>query len=209
MPDQDRIAKTRLVIRGMLALLKKRVRRENLAELIYLADNKYYVNTGKSITGIRYIRGEHGPVAEGDVIIKQVDWLVEDGLVCKAPDPFKRDGVSCRYWVEEPSAVWREVKAAVGMGPDQFLLGVVMEYGKISSASDLAALSMHTPAYKNASPSEHIRFKQSERAIYLQNKLRAHPKFPEFAAGVRRGLADLEEGRWVWAEDIDPKFADD
>ena len=209
MPDQDRIAKTRLVIRGMLALLKKRVRRENLAELIYLADNKYYVNTGKSITGIQYIRGEHGPVAEGDVIIKQLDCLVEDGLVCKAPDPFKRDGVSCRYWVEEPGAVWREVKATVGMGPDQFLLGAVMEYGKISSASDLAALSMHTPAYKNASPSEHIRFKQSEYVIERQKQFRAHPRYHEFVEGVKRGLADLEEGRWVWAEDIDPKFADD
>ena len=193
----------------MLALLKKRVRRENLAELIYLADNKYYVNTGKSITGIQYIRGKHGPVAEGDLIIKQVDSLVEADLVCKAPDLFKRDGVSHHYWVEEPSAVWQEVKAAVGMGPDQFLLGIVMEYGKISSASDLAALSKHTDAYKTACPSEHIQFKQSERAIYLQNKLRSHPKFPEFAAGVRRGLADLEAGRWVWLEDIDAKFADD
>ena len=209
MPDQDRIAKTRLVIRGMLALLKKRVRRENLAELIYLADNKYYVNTGKSITGIQYIRGEHGPVAEGDLIIKQVDCLVEDGLVCKAPDPFKRDGVSCRYWVEEPSAVWQEVKAAVGMGPEQIMIGIVMEYGKISSASDLAALSMHTPAYKNASPSERVQFKQSERAIERQKQFRAHPRYHEFVAGVKQGLADLEEGRWVWAEDIDPKFADD
>ena len=209
MPTQDHIAKTRLVIRGLLALLKKRVRRENLAELIYLADNKYYLNTGKSITGIQYIRAKHGPVAEDDLITAQVDSLVDAGLVCKAPDPFKRDGVSHHYWVEEPSAVWQEVKATVGMGPDQFLLGIVMEYGKISSASDLAALSKHTDAYKNARPSERIQFKQSERAIYLQNKLRSHPKFPEFAAGVRRGLADLEEGRWVWLEDIDAKFADD
>ena len=81
----------------MLALLKKRVRRENLAELIYLADNKYYVNTGKSITGIQYIRAKHGPVAENDIIAKQLDCLVESGLVCKAPDPFKRDGVSYHY----------------------------------------------------------------------------------------------------------------
>ena len=209
MPTQDHITKTRLAIRGMLALLKKRVRRENLAQLIYLADNKYYVNTGKSITGIQYIRAKHGPVAEDDIIAKQLDCLVEAGLVCKAPDPFKRDGVSHHYWVEEPSAVWQEVKAAVGMGPDQFLLGIVMEYGKISSASDLAALSMHTDAYKNARPNEHIHFEHSERSIYLQNKLRSHPKFPEFAAGVRRGLADFEAGRWVWLEDIDAKFADD
>ena len=50
MPTQysaDHIPKTRLVIRGMLALLKKRSRRENLA------DNKYYESAGKSITGIR------------------------------------------------------------------------------------------------------------------------------------------------------------
>lgn len=209
MPDQDRIAKTRLVIRGMLALLKKRVRRENLAELIYLADNRYYVNTGKSITGIQYIRGEHGPVAEGDAIIKQVDCLVEDGLICKAPDPFKRDGVSCRYWVEEPSAVWQEVKAAVGMGAEQILIGIVWQYGRISPASELAALSMHTPAYKNARPSEPIHFKQSERVIERQKAFRAHPRYHEFVAGVKQGLADLEAGRWVWAEDIDPKFADD
>ena len=193
----------------MLALLKKRVRRENLAELIYLADNKYYLNTGKSITGIQYIRGEHGPVSEDDAITKQVDCLVEDGLVCKAPDPFKRDGVSHHYWVEEPSPVWQEVKAALGMGPDQFLLGIVMEYGKISSASDLAALSKHTDAYKNARPNEHIRFEQSERSIYLQNKLRSHPKFPEFAAGVRRGIADFQAGRWISDEDLMTELFDD
>ena len=209
MPDQDHITKTRLVIRGMLALLKKRVRRENLAELIYLADHKYYLNTGKSITGIQYIRADHAPVAENALIAKQVDCLVEAGLVSKAPDPFNRDAPSHHYWVEAPTAVWQEVKAAIGMGPDQFLIGIVMEYGKISSASDLAALSAHTAAYKNARPTERIHFKQSERAIYLRNKLRSHPKFPQFAAGVRRGLADFEAGRWVWAEDIDAKFADD
>ena len=126
MPDQDHITKTRLVIRGMLALLKKRVRRENLAELIYLADNKYYLNTGKSITGIQYIRADRAPVAENDIIAKQLDSLVHAGLVSKAPDPFKRDGISHHYWVESPSAVWQEVKAAIGMGPDQFLLGIVM-----------------------------------------------------------------------------------
>ena len=209
MPDQDHITKTRLVIRGMLALLKKRVRRENLVELIYLADHKYYLNTGKSITGIQYIRADHAPVAENDLITAQLDCLVQAGLVSKAPDPFDRDALSHRYWVEAPTAVWQEVKAAIGMGPDQFLLGIVMEYGKISSASDLAALSANTPAYKNARPSQRIHFKQSERAIYLQNKLRSHPKFPQFAAGVRRGLADIEAGRWVSAEDIDAKFADD
>ena len=209
MPTQDHITKTRLAIRGMLALLKKRVRRENLAELIYLADNKYYVNTGKSITGIQYIRGGRGPVAEDDIIAKQLGCLVDAGLVCKAPDPFKRDGVSHHYWVEEPSAVWQEVKAAVGMGPDHILLGIVMEYGKISSASDLAALSKHTDAYMNARPSEHIQFKQSERAIERQKQFRAHPRYHEFVEGVKRGLADLEEGRWSWAKDIDAEFADD
>lgn len=205
MPDQDRIAKTRLVIRGMLALLKKRVRRENLAELIYLADNKYYVNTGKSITGISYIRGEHGPVAEGDVIIKQVDWLVEDGLVCKAPDPFKRDGVSCRYWVEEPGAVWREVKAAVGMGDEDMLRDIVRQYGKISSASELAAISKHTSAYKNARPAERIYFKQSRRAIEVNRWLDSIDGLQE---EVERGLADIEAGRWVSDDELMAKLTD-
>ena len=209
MPTQDQIAKTRLVIRGLLALLKKRVRRENLAELIYLADNKYYLNTGKSITGIQYIRGKHGPVAENDIITAQIDSLVEAGLICKAPDPFKRDGVSHHYWVEAPSAVWQEVMAAVGMGPEQILIGIAWQYGRITSASELAALSAHTSAYKNASPSERIQFKQSERAIERQKQFRAHPRYQEFVEGVKQGLADFEAGRWSWAKDIDPEFADD
>lgn len=212
MPTQDHadhIAKTRLAIRGMLAQLRKRVRPENLAQLIYLADNKRYEYTGESITGIQYIRAKHGPVAEDDVIIKQVDCLVKDGLVCKAPDPFDRDGVSHHYWVEDTSVVWQEVKAAVGMGPDQFIIGIVMEYGSISSDSDIAAISKNTSAYKNASPAEHIQFKQRERAIYLQNKLRSHPKFPEFAAGVRRGFADMEAGNWVSDEDLMAELFDD
>ena len=205
MPDQDRIAKTRLVIRGMLALLKKRVRRENLAELIYLADNKYYVNTGKSITGIQYIRGEHGPVAEGDLIAKQVDCLVDAGLVCKAPDPFKRDGVSCRYWVEEPGAVWREVKAAVGMGDEDMLRDIVRQYGKISSASELAAISKHTSAYKSTRPSERIYFKQSRRAIEVNRWLDSIDGLQE---EVERGLADIEAGRWVTDDELMAKLTD-
>ena len=212
MPTQDhtdRIAKTRLAIRGMLAQLRKRVRPENLAHLIYLADNKRYEYTGESITGIQYIRGKHGPVAEGDLISKQLDCLADAGLVCKMPDPFKRDGVSHYYWVEDPQNVWQDVKAAVGMGPDQFIIGIVMEYGGISSSSDLAVLSKNTTAYKNARPTEPIRFKQRERAIYLQNKLRSHPEFPAFAEGVRRGLADFEAGRWVSDADLMAELFDD
>ena len=212
MPTQDhpdRIAKTRLAIRGMLAQLRKRVRPENLAHLIYLADNKRYEYTGESITGIQYIRGKHGPVAEDDLIAKQVDCLADAGLICKMPDPFKRDGVSHHYWVEDPKNVWQEVKAAVGMGPDQFIIGIVMEYGGISSASDLAAISKRTAAYKNARPTDPIRFKQRERAIYLQNKLRSHPEFPAFVEDIKRGLADFEAGRWVSDEDLMAELFDD
>ena len=158
---------------------------------------------------LRYIRGKQGPVAEDDAIIKQLGCLVKDGLVCKAPDPFAHDALSHHYWVENPSDVWQEVKAAVGMGPDQFIIGIVMEYGSISSDSDIAAISKNTSAYKNASPAEHIQFKQRERAIYLQNKLRSHPKFPEFAAGVRRGFADMEAGNWVSDEDLMAELFDD
>ena len=88
------------------------------------------------------------------------------------------------------------------MGPDQILLGIVMEYGKISSASDLVALSKHTDAYKNASPSEPIQFKQSERAIERQKQFRAHPRYHEFVEGVKQGLADFEAGCWVSDEDL-------
>ncbi len=193
----------------MLALLKKRVRRENLAELIYLADNRYYLNTGKSITGIQYIRAKHGPTAEADIITTQLNCLVDAGLVCKAPDPFKRDGVSHHYWVEEPSAVWQEVEAAVGMGPEQILIGIAWQYGRISAASELAALSAHTAAYKNASPSEHIRFKQNERAIKRQKAFRAHPRYHEFVEGVKQGLADFEAGRWVSHEDLMAELSGD
>ena len=208
MPTQnhaDHIAKTRLAIRGMLALLRKRARPENLAQLIYLADSKYYESTGESITGIRYIRAKHGPVAQDDAIIKQLDCLVKDGLVCEAPDPFDHDALSHHYWVENPSDVWQEVKAAVGMGDEDMLRDIVRQYGSISTASDLAAISKHTAAYKNACPGERIQFKQSRRAIELQSMLDASP---EFLAEVERGFADLEAGRWVWAEDLDPKFAD-
>ena len=209
MPDQDHITKTRLVIRGMLALLKKRVRRENLAELIYLADHKYYLNTGKSITGIQYIRADHAPVAENDLITAQVDSLVHAGLICKAPDPFKRDGVSHHYWVETPTAVWQEVKAAIGMGPEQILIGIVWQYGRLSSASELAALSAHTAAYKNARPSQRIQFKQSERVIERQKAFRAHPQYHEFVADVKQGLADFEAGRWISHEDLMAELSND
>lgn len=212
MPTQDhadRIAKTRLAIRGMLAQLRKRVRPENLAHLIYLADNKRYEYTGESITGIQYIRAKHGPLAEDDLIAKQLDCLVEAGLVCKMPDPFKRDAVSHYYWVEDPQNVWQEVKAAVGMGDEDMLRDIVRQYGNISSASELAALSKRAAAYKNARPGEPIRFKQSERVIELQNKLRSHPEFPAFVEDIKRGLADFEAGRWTSDEDLTAKLFDD
>ena len=201
----DHIAKTRLAIRGMLALLRKRVRPENLAQLIYLADSKYYESVGMSITGIQYIRGKHGPVAEDDAIIKQVVCLVKDGLICKAPDPFKRDALSYRYWVEDPKNVWQEVRVALGMGDEDMLRDIVRQYGSISSASDLAAISKCAAAYKNARPGERIQFKQSERAIELQNMLDSNP---EFLAEVERGFADLEAGRWVSDEELMAKLTD-
>lgn len=212
MPTQDhtdRIAKTRLAIRGMLAQLRKRVCPENLAHLIYLADNKRYEYTGESITGIQYIRGKHGPVAEDDLIAKQLDCLVEAGLVCKMPAPFKRDSVSHYYWVENPQNVWQEIKAAVGMGDEDMMRDIVRQYGNISSASELATLSKRAAAYKNARPGERIRFKQSERVIELQNKLRSHPEFPAFVEDVKRGLADFEAGRWMSDEDLTAKLFDD
>ena len=213
MPTQDHadhIAKTRLAIRGMLAQLRKRVRPENLAQLIYLADNKRYEYTGESITGIHYIRAKHGPVAEDDVIIKQVDCLVEDGSGMQSPRPIRsRWHIPPLLGRKTQAIVWQEVKAAVGMGPDQFIIGIVMEYGSISSDSDIAAISKNTSAYKNASPTERIQFKQRERAIYLQNKLRSHPKFPEFAAGVRRGFADMEAGNWVSDDELMAELFDD
>ena len=201
----DHIAKTRLAIRGMLALLRKRVRPENLAQLIYLADSKYYESVGMSITGIQYIRGKHGPVAEDDAIIKQVVCLVKDGLICKAPDPFKRDALSYRYWVEDPKNVWKEIKAALGMGDEDMLRDIVRQYGSISSASDLAAISKRAAAYKNARPGERIQFKQSRRAIELQNMLDSNP---EFLTEVERGFADIEAGRWVSDEELMAKLTD-
>ena len=208
MPTQDHIdhiSKTKLVIRGLLALLRKRARHENLAQLIYLADSKYYESAGESITDIRYIRAKHGPVAEDDAIIKQLACLVKDGLVCKAPDPFKNDGVSHHYWVEDPKSVWHEVKATIGMGDEDMLRDIVRQYGSISSASDLAAISKHTAAYKNARPGERIQFKQSRRAIELQSMLDANP---EFLAEVERGFADLDAGRWVSDEELMAKLTD-
>ena len=201
----DHIAKTRLAIRGMLALLRKRVRPENLAQLIYLADSKYYESVGMSITGIQYIRGKHGPVAEDDAIIKQVVCLVKDGLICKAPDPFNRDALSYRYWVEDPKNVWQEVKAALGMGAEDMLRDIVRQYGKISSASELAALSKHTAAYKNARPRERIQFKQSERAIEVNRWLDSIDGLQE---EVELGLADIEAGRWVSDEELMAKLTD-
>lgn len=203
MTKPEPIAKTELVIQGLLALLGKRVSRTQIVKLVYLADNSFYESTGRTITGTQYIWDHYGPNSVDNVIADTADQLVGEGQVRRAVGSYKGSH-TFNYWVKDPRVAWRHTASALNDGECQIVRDIARRYGRYN-ASDLASLSKKTKPFKNARQYEILRFKQNERAKEVQQWLASIDGLKE---EVELGLADLDAGRWVWADESDDVYRD-
>ena len=200
MTENPRTDKTHLTIQGILALLNKPAGRTQIVKLVYLADNRFYESVGRTLTGNAYIWDHYGPNDVDDSITTAADELAECGRIVRTPVVSWSGRDTFRYSVKSPVSAWQKIAPHLNAGEQQILRDIVKQYGHITNATQLAEASKQTTPFANAKQYERLQFKQSERAIELQNMLASNPDFLE---EVRLGLADEDEGRWVWDEDLD------
>ena len=200
MPENARTDKTHLAIQGLLALLSKPADRAQIVKLVYLADNRFYECVGRTLTGNAYIRDSGGPNDANDSIAPAADALADDGRIVRTPAASLNGQDAFTYSVASPVSAWQKVACRLNAGEQQILRDIVKQYGHITNATQLAEASKQTAPFANAKQHERLQFKQSERAIEVQNMLASNPDFLE---EVRLGLEDIEAGRWVWHEDLD------
>ena len=200
MTEHTRIDKTHLAIQGLLALLNKPADSAQIVHLVYLADNRFYESVGRTLTGNAYIRDSCGPNDVNDSIAPAADTLAADGRIIRTPAASLNGQDAFTYSVASPVSAWQKVACRLNAGEQQILRDIAKQYGHITNAAQLAEASKQTAPFANAKQHERLQFKQSERAIEVQNMLASNPDFLE---EVRLGLEDIEAGRWVWHEDLD------
>lgn len=200
MSENARIDKIHLSIQGLLALLDKPAGRTQIVKLVYLADNRFYECVGRTLTGKAYIWDHYGPNDADDSITAAADALAECGRIVRTPAVSWSGWNTFRYSVKSPISAWQEVARHLNAGEQQILRDIAKQYGHITNATKLAEASKQTAPFENAKQYERLQFKQSERAIELQNMLASNPDFLE---EVRLGLADEDEGRWIWDDELD------
>lgn len=205
MTEHARIDKTHLAIQGLLALLNKPADSAQIVHLVYLADNRFYECAGRTLTGNAYIRDSGGPNDVNDSIAPAADALAEDGRVVRTPAASMNGQDAFTYSVASPVSAWQKVACSLNAGEQQILRDIAKQYGHITNATQLADASKQTAPFANAKQHERLQFKQSERAIELNRRLDSIDGLQE---ELELGLADIDEGRWVWHEDLDAEGAD-
>ncbi len=198
MTGHEQSDKTRTAIKALLALTGRRTGRTKLVKLVYLADNRFYESLGRTTTGTQYLWDHYGPNAVDNAIVDVADQLAGKGEICRAASV--SDGTDrFQYWVDDPNAVWAQAACSLNDGERQVLMDIARKYGRYT-ATDLTSLSKRTPPFANAQQYDKLEFTQSDRAIELQKKLAAAPGLSE---EVRKGLADLDAGRWIWDDELE------
>ena len=192
MNEQIHIDKTHMAVQGILALLKSRAGRTRIVKLVYLADNRFYEYTGRTITGCEYFWDHYGPNATNNAITKAADYLSERGKVRRTPAVWWN---TFRYSVGDPSNAWNEVATYLDEGEQQTLRDIVMEYGHITNATVLSALAKQTEPFRNARQYGPLRFKQNERAIELQKAQRLERSNP---VSVQNGVIRINKSAMMY-----------
>lgn len=205
MPENARTGKTHLAIQGILALLNKPAGRTQIVKLVYLADNRFYESVGRTLTGNAYIWDHYGPNDVDNSITAAADELAECGRIVRTPVVAWSGGNTFRYSVKSPVSTWQKVARRLNAGEQQILRDIAKQYGHIANAAQLAEASKQTAPFANAKQHERLQFKQSERAIEVNRWLDSIDGLQE---ELELGLADIDEGRWVWHEDLDAEGAD-
>lgn len=200
MAEQNQIDKTHLVIQGLLVLLDDpSTLRTKLVKLVYLADNRFYEFTGRTITGNQYRWDHYGPNAEGNTIVEAAEYLANEGEISGSAKSSRHGTVVYPYRIKDRDKVWGKVVSGLDDGEIQILRDIVRQYGHLDQDRIVSA-SKGTKPFANAQQYDRLQFSQNEQAIELRNKLASDPDFLE---EVKLGLADADAGRWVWDEDLD------
>ncbi|MCH7625624.1 MAG: SocA family protein [Chloroflexi bacterium] len=193
MTEQEQIEKTRAVVRGMLSLTGRTLHRTELVKLIYLADNRFFESTGRTITGNTYMWHHYGPNSVSHAITCEAKELVDAGTIRMTVSESMYGGESFRYWVDDPDGEWGNIGSTLDAGERQVLMDIVSQYGNMSIQS-LVGASKRTIPFEDARQYQLLEMKQDANAKNMRTKLESSGEFLEQAAV---SLEEAENGEWV------------
>ena len=201
MTDQEQITKIRAIVRGMLSLSRRKLHRTELVKLIYLADNRFFESTGRTITGNTYMWDHYGPNFVNHAINSEANVLVDTGTIRITISESTYGEDSFRYWVEDPNEEWMNVSSTFDAGERQVLMDIVKKYGNMS-ISGLVGESKGTAPFESAKQYRLLEMKRDPEAKKLQARLESSGDFLEEAAV---SIEEAENGEWVDDEELGPQ----
>ena len=197
----------RLVILGLLAHIKGFGKtREEMASLVFMADNANATRAGETITGVSYNRissGELAPPASDDGVFERVfDELADTELtVHPGYAPWLPEIPPDRYrlGLDEYDKGYKAA-SSLGYSERDVIMGVARRYGELNVA-ELGAVARETRAYKSSSPGE-IKFGRSEDVIARERWANEQPGMAEFKADAFAALAEMDGKEWITDEEL-------
>lgn len=201
MTDKEQITKTRAVVRGMLSLSGRKLHRTELVKLIYLADNRFFESTGRTITGNTYMWHHYGPNSVSHAITCEAKELVDAGTIRMTVSESMYGGQSFRYWVDDPNGEWGDIGSTLDAGERQVLMDIVSQYGKMS-VQGLVGESKRTVPFEDTQQYQLLKLKQDAQAKKLRTKLGSSGEFLEEAAV---SIEEAENGEWIDDDELGPR----
>ena len=197
MDKRMQIDKTRAAIIGILALTGTKVLRTKLVKLVYMADNRFYEFTGRTITGNLYMWDHFGPNAVGNAIANEANELSRQSKVRMSVHPSMVDGDSYEYWVDDADTSWEAVESLLDEGERQIIVDVTREFGR-QGINTLVKKSRETSPFHNAQQYDLLQFEQLDRSIRMKEKVDSEGDFLE---EVEIALKEADEDQWIWDDE--------
>ena len=189
----EKLRKTRAAIVCVLgALGRKKVHRTRLVKLVYLADNRFFESTGRTLTGNAYMWDHYGPNAVGNAIVAEAGELVDLGVIRMFVGVSAYGGGAYRYWVDSPEEAWELARNDLDASELQVLMEAVEEYGGLDVGS-LVRESKETRPFARAEQYSVLEMEQSPRARELREALASDRGFMEEAES---GIREARAGAW-------------
>ncbi len=200
MPNQVNISKTRAVIRAILLLRRRKVLRTELVKLVYLADNRFYESTGRTITGNTYRWDHFGPNAVSGAIVDEANAMADEGMVLMSARPSMHGGSAYPYWIRssDQGSAWKTVESALDAGERQVVRDIVKQFGQMGLES-LIRRSKATVPFAEASRYGILTLQQNQQAEVMRSRM---DKAGEFLEDAEAGLRDADAGEWVSDEQL-------
>lgn len=199
-PVAEKLRKTRATIVCVLAALgKKKTHRTKLVKLVYLADNRFFESTGRTLTGNAYMWDHYGPNAVGNAIVGEAGELVDRGVIRMSEGASAYGGGAYRYWVDSPEEAWELARNDLDAGEIQVVMEAVREYGSLN-VNSIVRESKETRPFANAEQYSVLEMEQSPRARELREALASNRDFMESASA---GIREAEDGAWAYEERVE------